>query len=374
MGKAKKAKAKAAGQVKAGVAKKNKQGGAKRQRKSKGFGISSKAGAGAAVAAAYSKLLSSGEPQFSRMSRAGVIIRHRELVSSITGSTAFAVPTTLALNPGLAASFPWLSTQAAGWEQYRFKKLKFCYYTRTATSTPGSIMLVPDYDALDVAPVSEQVASAYRDVEEEVPWVEEFCCNLDPLAMHPDGNRKFVRTGTLPANADLRLSDVGNMFVCTTDGTAVNWGKLWVEYEVEFSVPQLPSGGSQAVGSLAGAGGSLAAATPFGAVPVSAGSFSLAAAATNVVSLSGLVIGQEYLLAASLTGTVVSVVTIGTLVGLTQKTAIAQTTYNSTNTMGAAQITVTATAPTASFVLSVTATTVTASQFVIAALTPAPSF
>jgi hypothetical protein len=40
-------------------------------------------------------------------------VKHRELVNaSVAGSTSFTVQSTLAINPGLAATFPWLAPQA----------------------------------------------------------------------------------------------------------------------------------------------------------------------------------------------------------------------------------------------------------------------
>jgi len=147
------------------------------------------------------------------------------------------------LNPGMSSTFPWLSTQAQAWESYRFNKLRFCAYTRCATSVPGSLMLIPDYDAADAAPATEQIASSYEDVEEGVPW-KDSCAVLKPAAMHALGPRKFIRQGALSANQDIKTYDAGSLFVGTTDGTAVNWSKLWVEYDVTLFTPQLPSGGA----------------------------------------------------------------------------------------------------------------------------------
>jgi hypothetical protein len=104
------------------------------------------------------------------------------------------------------------------------------------------VQLIPDYDAADAAPISEQIASAYEDVREDVPW-KDIECVLDPRAMHPDGPRKFIRTSPLAANLDIKTYDVGQLFIGTTDGTAVNWGKLWVDYDVTLSTPQIPPGG-----------------------------------------------------------------------------------------------------------------------------------
>jgi hypothetical protein len=239
-----------------------------------------------AAAAAYSRGSRSSEPRFLSRDARSMRIVHRELVTSITGSATFTVANTLALNPGIAATFPWLSVEAQGWEQYRFNKLKFCYYTRTGTSTPGSMMLVPDYDAADSAPSTEQIASAYRDVTEEVPWKTEFSCVLDPAALLEPGNRKYVRTGALASNLDIKTYDGGNFFVCTTDGTAVPWGKLWVEYDVSFFVPQLPPTGSNAQQSQHITGATPTTASLLGTQTTVASSNSLVSVSGNVLTFA----------------------------------------------------------------------------------------
>jgi len=170
-------------------------------------------------------------------------IVHRELVASISGSPAFSVQQTLKLNPGLAETFPWLATQAQSWEEYKFHRLKFCYYTRTGSTTVGSIQLAPDYDAADDPPASEQIASSFEDVVEDAPW-KDLECRLSPQAMFPMGPKKFIRSGALSANQDIKTYDAGQLFICCTDGAAVGWGKLWVEYDVELFVPANAASGS----------------------------------------------------------------------------------------------------------------------------------
>lgn len=188
-------------------------------------------------------------PRFVSRSNSGVRIVHREFIANISSSQNFTVAATFALNPGIAATFPWLSTQASCWEQYKFHNLKFCYYTRSPTSAGGSVLLVPDYDASDAAPFTEQIATSYADIVEEVPWTTTFCCKLSAKAMLGLAPRKYIRTNTLAANLDIKTYDSGNLFICTTDGTSsvINWGKIWVEYDVELFIPQLPpSGGALA--------------------------------------------------------------------------------------------------------------------------------
>jgi len=195
----------------------------------------------ASAAAAYATGQSSQAPNI-KATRDSSRIVHRELIASISGTAGFAIASAFALNSGIAATFPWLASQAASWEQYRFNKLRFCYYTRTGSSTPGSMLLVPDYDAADAPPSTEQIASSYEDVSEDAPWKDQ-CCDLRVSAMHSMGPRKFVRTAALLANQDIKTYDAGNLYACTTDGTVVNWGKLWVEYDVSLFVPQLPPAG-----------------------------------------------------------------------------------------------------------------------------------
>jgi len=294
------------------------------------------------------------------------------LVVSIVGSTAFTVAQALALNPGLAASFPWLSNEAAGWEKYKFNSLKFEYFTRTGSNVPGSMMLAPDYDAADPQPLSEVAASAYEDCEEDAPW-KDICCILKASELMGDMKERFVRTGALAANQDVKTYDCGNLFACTVDGTAVNWGKLWVEYDVTLITPHVPSGGFQASGVLSGGGGTIAAATPFGAVPVNTGNISIAAAGTNVVTLGNLQIGQEIAVNTAVQGTVITAVHYGTLVGLTAKTPLAVDAVNAAATQGAAIETFTVTALNPGFTLTVTATTVVDSEMIVSVLAPQPN-
>lgn len=163
-------------------------------------------------------------------------IRHRELVGSILGSVGFEA-NRYDLNPGISSTFPWLSSQADGWEQYRFHKLCFEYVTRTATSTVGSVILAPDYDPTDSPPSTEAIATSYMDAVENAPWVDQTCL-LNSNAMFPMGPRKFVRSSMVAG--DPRTYDAGTFYLCTVEEVGANAiGKLWVSYDVELYIPQL---------------------------------------------------------------------------------------------------------------------------------------
>jgi hypothetical protein len=325
------------------------------------------------VAAAYATAQRTGQAQIFRNGVDSCRIIHRELVASIIGSAAFTVAQALALNPGLAASFPWLSNEAAGWEKYKFNSLKFEYFTRTGSNVPGSMMLAPDYDASDAAPLSEVAASAYEDCEEDAPW-KDICCLLKASELMGDMKERFVRTGTLAANQDIKTYDCGTLFACTVDGTAVNWGKLWVEYDVTLITPHVPPGGFQAAGTLQAGGGSIAAATPFGSVPVATGSVQIAGAATNVLTISNVQIGQEIAINVNVSGTVITACDISAGVGISIVTDNGKDMVNAAATQGATTSTFLVTALNPSATVTVTATSITASQVIVTVLAPKPAF
>jgi hypothetical protein len=167
-------------------------------------------------------------------------VSHRELVATISGNTTFGTQD-FSLNPGLAATFPWLSSIAPSFEQYCFKRLRFHYVTRCATSYVGSVLLAPEYDALDSAPTSEVLTAMMAGAKEDVPWRDQVI-DFNVRDMFPLGPRKFIRTSALSGSADLKTYDAGQLFVGKAGcADTSNIGKLWVEYDVELHIPQNPN-------------------------------------------------------------------------------------------------------------------------------------
>jgi len=313
------------------------------------------------VAAAYASGQIGRAPVI-KQSRDNCRVVHRELIASITGSTNFTVPQQFALNPGIAATFPWLSAMAQCWQKYKFHKLRFCAYTRTGSNVPGSLMLVPDYDAADAAPATEQVASSYEDVAEDAPW-KDICATLSPKAMSGPEHH-FTRTTALAVNLDIKTYDVGNLFVCTVDGTAVNWSKLWVEYDVEFFVPQLPPGGeiSPLGGTFTGAN-TQTAANPFGVAPV-AGALANGILLSIASVLSFTTVG-DYLVTVFCNGTVITGAVAGTAnagVASLSSSGIFNTAATSCMSFMAVRVSV----PGATISFAGTATTITAATLYVA--------
>jgi len=247
------------------------------------------------VSAAYAQPGFSSKPQIRNGDNTCRVV-HRELLSNILSnpntSLAWLIIQSYALNPGLATTFPWLANIAMNWERYRFNKLRFVYLPRCATSTNGSVSLIPDYDAADSAPQNEQVASSLQNMREDAVW-KQLTIDLDPSSMHAIGPSKFVRTGALQPNLDIKTYDSGNLFVAVADNASPNiaFGKLWIEYDVTFMTPQLPTTGQNSVVIQPISGAS--STNPLGTSQVIVGPLGATVSGTSL-TLSNLLPGAEY--------------------------------------------------------------------------------
>ncbi len=170
-----------------------------------------------------------------RSTNRGETIAHRELLGTINGSVAFTIQGTYSLNPGLAATFPWLSVQAARWQQYRFNRLRFDFVTRAPTTKLGSLLLAPEYNSATAAPADELSMSAMQGCIESNSW-SNVSLALDQKSMNVMGSRHFIRTGNVAG--DVKTYDSGTLYLATVEqDNADSIGKLWVEYEVELFNP-----------------------------------------------------------------------------------------------------------------------------------------
>jgi hypothetical protein len=175
-----------------------------------------------------------------------VMVRHREYIGPISGTTAFNVAYSLTVNPGISATFPWLSIIAQGFQEYNMKGMVYHYVPTSGmaisgtNSALGSVMMQTSYRSDDTAPTSKiQMLNEYW-ANEVVP--SETMCH--PIECDPRENPfsiHYVRTGNIPSGEPL-LYDLGTTFVCTQGMQGTNQvGDLWVTYEVELKKPIVAS-------------------------------------------------------------------------------------------------------------------------------------
>lgn len=180
-------------------------------------------------------------PQVSNLqnsSDGSVLVRHREYLKDIQGSALF-VNTSYWIQPAVPVLFPWLSSIAARYEQYQFRKLKFCYETEKPTSAGGSIMLAIDFDASDSAAQSKASLMSYHGAQRAPVWSS---CTVicDSKNLLNFGPKRFTRLGSLAPHQDVKTYDLGTLQVATQgclDSSVI--GELYVEYEVELHTPQI---------------------------------------------------------------------------------------------------------------------------------------
>jgi hypothetical protein len=248
------------------------------------------------------------KPQMRTSSNGNCNIRHREYLKDIVAegsSPSIFTSQGFPINPGMAQTFPWLSQIAPRFEKYHFKKLRFCFETEAPTSLGGSLILTLDYDASDAAPTSKVQAMAYKNAVRAAPWEE--CCHDSAAEDLSQQKQYFVRSGVNPVSTDIKLYDVGNLFVCSqnvvTGGATL--GELYVEYDVELMTPQLQLPSIEDVDSanIIGQVGTTLL-LPFGSAPVVTSSQLLPlvtiAPATGIVTFNR---GGEFLLEYRFTGT-----------------------------------------------------------------------
>lgn len=192
--------------------------------------------------AAISRKVAMAAPCLTAGPRGQTVVSHRELLFTVANTTSFSV-TPYAVNPGLSL-FPWLSTVANNYQQYRWRRLRFVWSTAAPTSTGGKALLAWSNNAADPVPVSKAAMYTTTPNVENAVW-ENFA-----LAVPTDSKLYYTRpyslsvpaTGgsnfALTSGQDVKTTDMGQLFVATDLGTGTtNVAEVYVEYTVELLHP-----------------------------------------------------------------------------------------------------------------------------------------
>lgn len=185
------------------------------------------------VAVAYGGELRQRAPNM-KSAGSNMVVSHCEYIADIVSAASGAFNNIqLPINPGMS-SFPWLSGIAKNFEKYRIKKLVYRFESLVGSIQAGSVMLAIDMDAADAIPTSKAQMLQAQNAARCNAWAT--CATRLPEA----AKQLYVRTAALASNQDIKTYDVGNLNVATQGmGTsAVTAGELWVDYEIELSIPQ----------------------------------------------------------------------------------------------------------------------------------------
>lgn len=254
------------------------------------------------------------DPPAMRNTMVSTIVRHREYIQDIQGTTTF-TNTSFNINPGLASSFPWLSQIAANYEEYEILGMVYEYKTLStesinSTSTAlGAVVMATEYNTLNSPFVNKQQMENY-----------EFCSSAKPSLsiMHPVEcdphqspiTRLYTRTGAIPTGSDQRLYDLGNFQIATTgmqSGVANTViGELWCTYEIQFYKPKLTTGlGLELLCDHVSITTAPSTSAYFGTTPVLSGNSSIGCTyttATGVIQFPSFIEEGNFLLLIEYTG------------------------------------------------------------------------
>lgn len=178
-----------------------------------------------------------------------IVFRHREYIGEVSSTAAFTT-TTYPINPGLAVSFPYLSTIATCFQEYKFRGLIFEFKSTGAdaivngtNSSLGTVGLVAQYRADAPGLVTKQefmneMWSTSCKTSENCILPVECAPKENPMAV------QYVRSGPV-TSGDVKLFDLCSLTVATNGSPGANVvGELWASYEVEFFKPTMsPTGG-----------------------------------------------------------------------------------------------------------------------------------
>lgn len=154
---------------------------------------------------------------------------------------------TLGINPGLDSTFPWLSQIAMAFQEYKWRGLIFTYKTQSSDLVTGSnpslgtVIMSTDYNSVEEQFVDKRSMENYEYTTSSKPSLS-FVHMVETAKNQTAHPTLYTRDGPPPANADLRLYDIGAFSIATqgmqtTDPTATI-GELWVSYEIEFLKPR----------------------------------------------------------------------------------------------------------------------------------------
>lgn len=175
------------------------------------------------------------------------IFQHKEYITDIFSSSDFS-NRVFDINPGLSECFPWLSTIAQNFQQWRPLGMAFAFKSLSAdalnsTNTAlGNVVLATDYNASSTPFVNKnQMENTYYNTS-----TKPSNSVLHPIECSPLENQVdvfYIRTGAVPSGQDKRLYDLGIFQMATVGMQAdeANIGELWLTYEIELLKPILPN-------------------------------------------------------------------------------------------------------------------------------------
>lgn len=187
--------------------------------------------------ASKSRIMQNRSPVVRQNKPGTLTISHREYVKALTGSvTDYTVVFNQTLNPGLRDVFPWLHAIANNYDTYHVDKFVVEYVPICPTNTVGQVMMLLDYDALDVTPPANigEFNNTYGAVSGPV-W-SSLKLNCEPRYLNTIQTR-YTRRGIKVVN-DQKSYDFGRLVIAASGTSQVSPGTLHIDYTITLNLPQ----------------------------------------------------------------------------------------------------------------------------------------
>lgn len=187
-------------------------------------------------------------PPMFKNSRSGIhgtVISHREFITDIVGSTAF-TNRSYPINIGLSSTFPWGAEVGGNYEQYRVLGMVYEFKSTSATSLTsgtntamGSVIMATEYNSASPTFLSKAQMENHEFCTSNKPS-ESFVHAIECAPNQTTIPVLYVRAGSVPTGADIRMYDLGNFQLATVGMQNANIvGELWCTYEIELIKPAL---------------------------------------------------------------------------------------------------------------------------------------
>nr|WAE42863.1 MAG: capsid protein [Cressdnaviricota sp.] len=173
-------------------------------------------------------------------------IQHREYIMDVSSSTAF-VNASFGINPTNAGLFPWLSTIASAFQEYKIHGLVFTYNSMSSdalnsTNTAlGSVIMSTDYNAGSTPFANKQQAENSEYTVSCKPSESlQHGVECDPAQLVNQGHLYIsaLGNGLAPTGEDIKTYNMGIFqFMTTGSQAAAVIGELWVSYDIELIKP-----------------------------------------------------------------------------------------------------------------------------------------
>lgn len=175
-----------------------------------------------------------------------IVVRHKEFITEVISNTAFTVQQQYSINPGISATFPWLSSIAQQYSEYRIKGMVYHYVPSSGNAVSstnaslGTVMLQTSYRASEAAPTSKvELLNEYW--ASEAKPSEPFCHPIECDPKENPFNVQYIRTGATPSGDSVLMYDLGKTTLAVSGQQATGnvLGDLWCTYEIELRKPVL---------------------------------------------------------------------------------------------------------------------------------------